>query len=92
MRIQVAYAGPGVQALVDVVLDEGARVADAVARSGLLERIGEPATNIACAIFGKHVDANSPLADGDRVELTRPLVCDPKLARRRAAERRRGLR
>jgi len=92
MRIQVAYIGPGCQALVDVLLEEGARVADAVARSGLLEQMPEPAGNIAYAIFGKRVDAQSPLADGDRVELTRPLVCDPKLARRRAVERRRSLR
>ncbi|MGA8032583.1 MAG: RnfH family protein [Casimicrobiaceae bacterium] len=92
MRVEVAYAGPGFEALVDVLLEEGARVADAVARSGLLERVPEPAGDLVCAIFGRRVDAGSPLADGDRVELTRPLRCDPRLARRRAAEHRRHLR
>jgi putative ubiquitin-RnfH superfamily antitoxin RatB of RatAB toxin-antitoxin module len=92
MRIQVAYAGPGFEAIIDLLLEEGARVVDAVARSGLLERVPERAGIIAYAIFGKRVDATSLLADGDRIELTRPLVCDPKLARRRAVERRRGLR
>ncbi|HMA32093.1 MAG TPA: RnfH family protein [Casimicrobiaceae bacterium] len=92
MRVEVAYVGAGFEARVAVVLDEGACVADAVERSGLLARIPEPAGDLACAIFGRRADAGSPLADGDRVELTRPLVRDPRLARRRAAEHRRRLR
>ncbi|MDE2003055.1 MAG: RnfH family protein [Betaproteobacteria bacterium] len=92
MRVQVAYVGPGFEALVDVLLDENARVADAIAHSGLLARVPEPAGSLACAIFGRRVDADSPLADGDRVEVTRRLLCDPKLARRHAAKRHRGLR
>ena len=92
MRVQVAYVGPGFEALVEVLLDEGARVADAVARSGLLSRVPEPAEALAYAIFGRRVEADSPLVDGDRVELTRGLPCDPKLARRHAAKRHRGLR
>jgi uncharacterized protein len=89
MRVEVAYVGPGFEALVAVVLGDGARVADAVERSGLLARVPEPAGDLAFAIFGRRVDAGSPLADGDRVELARPLLCDPRLARRRAAGHRR---
>ena len=37
------------------------------------------------AIFGQRVDGSTPLRDGDRVEITRPLVCDPKVARRARA-------
>ena len=37
------------------------------------------------AIFGQRARADTPLRDGDRVELTRPLVADPKDARRRRA-------
>ncbi len=92
MKVQVAYVGPGFEALVDVVLDGNARVADAIAHSGLLARVPEPAESLAYAIFGRRVDADSPLADGDRVEITRGLLRDPKLARRHAAKRRRGLR
>ena len=87
MRVEVAYVGRGFEILVAVVLDEGARVADAVERSGLLARIPQPAGDLACAIFGRRVDPGTALADGDRIELTRPLLRDPRLARRRPAER-----
>jgi putative ubiquitin-RnfH superfamily antitoxin RatB of RatAB toxin-antitoxin module len=40
---------------------------------------------IGYAIFGQRARADTPLRDGDRVELTRPLVADPKDARRRRA-------
>ena len=40
---------------------------------------------IGYAIFGQRARADTPLKDGDRVELTRPLVADPKDARRRRA-------
>jgi len=40
---------------------------------------------IGYAIFGQRARADTPLKDGDRIELTRPLVADPKDARRRRA-------
>jgi putative ubiquitin-RnfH superfamily antitoxin RatB of RatAB toxin-antitoxin module len=44
---------------------------------------------VAYAIFGQRVEGDSPLRDGDRVELLRPLQADPKEARRQRVERRR---
>jgi uncharacterized protein len=46
-----------------------------------------PRTDLAYAIFGRRVDPAGRLAEDDRIEVTRPLVCDPKLARRRRAAR-----
>jgi putative ubiquitin-RnfH superfamily antitoxin RatB of RatAB toxin-antitoxin module len=46
-----------------------------------------PRTDLAYAIFGRRVDPASRLAKDDRVEITRPLVCDPKLARSHRAAR-----
>lgn len=37
------------------------------------------------AVYGKRIGANAPLADGDRLELLRPLQMDPRQARRRRA-------
>jgi putative ubiquitin-RnfH superfamily antitoxin RatB of RatAB toxin-antitoxin module len=42
----------------------------------------------ACAVFGERVAATDYLRDGDRVELLRSLLIDPKDARRRRAARR----
>jgi putative ubiquitin-RnfH superfamily antitoxin RatB of RatAB toxin-antitoxin module len=88
LRVQVAYAAPGAEALVSLDLPSGATVADAVARSGLLARLALDAARLGYAIFGQAARADTPLADGDRVELTRPLQADAKTLRRmRAAER-----
>jgi putative ubiquitin-RnfH superfamily antitoxin RatB of RatAB toxin-antitoxin module len=85
MNIVVAYAEPGVEAQADVTVAPGATVAHAVAASGLVLRFELKPSTLAYAIFGQRVRLDTPLADGDRVELLRPLVADPKEARRRRA-------
>jgi uncharacterized protein len=85
IRVCVAYAAPGIEALVDLRLPAGATVADAVSRSDLIARHHLDPRTIAFAIFGQRAEAGTPLADGDRLELTRPLPADPKHARRERA-------
>ncbi len=89
-RVTVAHVGgplPAAQAVVAVELPAPATVAEAVERSGLLARIGTGA-DIAFAVFGRRVDPGDALADGDRVELTRPLRVDAGTARRLRARAR----
>jgi putative ubiquitin-RnfH superfamily antitoxin RatB of RatAB toxin-antitoxin module len=86
MRVQVAYAGPEFAEVVTVDLEPGATVTDAVARSGMLSRIAAPASTLGWAIFGRRSAADVPVSEGDRVEITRALECDPKLARRARAK------
>ena len=85
MDIVVAYAEPGVEEQVDVVVARGGTGADAVAASGLVGRLALEPSQLAYAVFGQRVRAETLLADGDRVELLRPLAADPKDARRRRA-------
>lgn len=85
MRVTVAYAAPGIAAIVPLALPEGATVADAVAASGLVAAHGLAAAGVAFAIHGQRAEPALPLADGDRVEITRPLVADPKAVRRARA-------
>jgi putative ubiquitin-RnfH superfamily antitoxin RatB of RatAB toxin-antitoxin module len=82
MRVQVVRAWARDFEAVDLELPAGARVADAVAASGL-----DTAGIDGYAIFGERVSAGDALSDGDRVELLRPLQADPKDARRRRAAR-----
>lgn len=81
LRVTVVYAAPGVEALVEVDGTAGMTVAEAVARSGLVERLALDVAAIGFAIHGQRARGDTPLADGDRVELTRPLVADPKESR-----------
>ena len=86
MRVTVAYAAPGVEAIETLELPAGTTVELAVAASGLAARLAVPA-GASYAIHGQRARPDTPLADGDRVEIVRPLVADPKDARRvRAAE------
>lgn len=85
-RIQVVYATPDRQEIVDLPLASPMSVADAVARSGLLRRFLEIAARpLACAIFGCIAPLTRELRAGDRVEILRPLTIDPKEQRRQAA-------
>lgn len=88
LAIVVAYAAPGVEAIVPLTLPAGASVAQAVAASGLCERYGLAAGAVAFAIHGRRADGDARLSDGDRVEITRPLVADAKAIRRARADRR----
>jgi len=84
LKLCVAYS-PHARAVdcVDLQLPAGATLADAVRASGLLER--HPGIELESAkvgIWGKAATLDTPLRDGDRVELYRPLFVDPKEARR----------
>ena len=86
----IVYALPGAVTEIEVCLAEGATVAEAIERSGIAARL--PAADIAGApvgIFGKRVRRDTVLGHGDRVELYRRLVADPKANRRRRAASRR---
>jgi putative ubiquitin-RnfH superfamily antitoxin RatB of RatAB toxin-antitoxin module len=87
MRIEVACVAPGREELTTLDVAPGTTVADAVAQSGILARVPLPREAVGYAIHGRRVGASAVLADGDRVEITRPLACDPRLARRRRATR-----
>jgi putative ubiquitin-RnfH superfamily antitoxin RatB of RatAB toxin-antitoxin module len=88
LKIEVVYATPDRQVCYVLELEEGAKVGDAVARSGALAEFPEiDLTRNRVGIYGRLVTLGAPLGDGDRVEILRPLVADPKEARRRRAAR-----
>ena len=84
IRVEVAYALPERQTLRELRLPEASTVADAIRASGLLEDFPDlDAARV--GIFGRAVRPDARLSDGDRVEIYRPLVADPKEARRKRA-------
>ena len=85
LTVTVAYAAPGVEARVAVALPAGATIDDAIAASGITAQLGLDSARLEYAIFGQRAKGGTPLAEGDRVELTRPLTADPKRARRQRA-------
>lgn len=84
IRVEVVYALPAGHDAVEVEIGADSNVREAIAASQLLVR--HPAIDLSrCAVgrFGVVLKPNDLLADGDRVEIYRPLETDPKEARRR---------
>jgi putative ubiquitin-RnfH superfamily antitoxin RatB of RatAB toxin-antitoxin module len=88
IRVEVVHALPEEQHVLPLELDDHAVVADALAVAAtdlVFSRFALAALTI--AIWGSVVDHSHQLRDGDRIELLRPLLVDPKEARRRRARR-----
>jgi hypothetical protein len=84
MRVSVAYADPRDQVWLKMELPEGATVRDAIERSGVLSKF--PHIDLETqkvGIFGKVTSLTTTLNDGDRVELYRAIIADPKTVPRR---------
>jgi uncharacterized protein len=85
IRVEVVYAQAHAQAVVALELEQGARVADALAASGLTDLPGRPPSRHYIGIWGAPASPETELRDRDRVEIYRELVADPKQARRQRA-------
>jgi uncharacterized protein len=86
VQVEVVYARIEEQVIVALDVPRGATVRDAILMSGLTRRFPElGATQGRVGIYGKSVLMDQELRAGDRVEIYRPLVADPKQARRRRA-------
>ncbi|MEO8006205.1 MAG: RnfH family protein [Betaproteobacteria bacterium] len=86
IRVEVVYALRDTQTVLEVELESGASAADALAASRLREMVpGGLPEELDVGIWGVRVAPGTELHDGDRVEIYRPLVADPKQARRRRA-------
>ena len=87
MNIEVCHVDPSGATRIVITLAEGATLADAIDRSRIIERLSLDRASISFGIFGKRAGLNAHLLDGDRVEIYRPLIVDPKEARRRRVEK-----
>jgi putative ubiquitin-RnfH superfamily antitoxin RatB of RatAB toxin-antitoxin module len=85
LHVTVAWASPAAQELVTVILPEGTTVADAFAASKLSDGYGSIVAIDRIGINGRLARIDSVLTDGDRVEIYRPLIADPKEIRRARA-------
>ena len=88
IQVEVAFAREDDQALLAVEGAKGMTVREAIERSGILKRFPEIDLEInKVGIFGRLVTLEQALDTGDRVEIYRPLIADPKAQRKkRAAE------
>jgi uncharacterized protein len=89
LKVEVVYALPEQQVVVELEVEEGTTVGDAIERSGIPGRFPEARIGEGnVGVFGRPVELDAPVRDGDRVEIYRPLIADPKQARRERAKKR----
>jgi uncharacterized protein len=86
IRVEVAYARADSQTIVELNLRAGAIVGQAIAASNIVARYPDIDLDASVVgVFGRSVTLDRLLRDGDRVEIYRPLLTDPKERRRRRA-------
>ncbi|HQZ02175.1 MAG TPA: RnfH family protein [Thauera sp.] len=86
--VEVVYALPQRQELVEVKLAKGATLRQAVEASGLLQKYPDIELDgrNKLGVFAKLTKADAVLRDRDRVEIYRPLIADPKAVRKKRAD------
>jgi putative ubiquitin-RnfH superfamily antitoxin RatB of RatAB toxin-antitoxin module len=84
IKVEVAYATPEKQSIVEVEVPEGTTMVEAVRQSGIDREFPELVLEgVPMGVFGRKIPKPEAevLSAGDRVELYRPLLIDPKQAR-----------
>lgn len=84
ITVEIVYAQPQQQTIFSVKLPEGSTVYQAIQASTILQQF--PVINLEknkVGIFGKLVKLNALVNNNDRIEIYRPLIIDPKEARRK---------
>src|SRR3954468_9300245 len=89
LAVQVCYASPQLQFLRELMVPAGTTLHQAIKLSGVIEAAPEIDLSVwRAGIYGKLKPLDTVLREHDRVEIYRPLVADPKEARRRRADKR----
>lgn len=95
ITVEVAYALPHEQKIIELLVEPGTTALAAVERSGIVKAFPEiDLSSAKMGIFGQALGTKGLglphehiLHPGDRVEIYRPLISDPKDARRKRAEK-----
>ena len=83
LEVEVVYARPEQQVLIQVSVPAGSTARDAIVRSNILsDASGLDVETLAVGIFARRVTLDYILKEGDRVEIYRPLTMSPVEARR----------
>lgn len=86
IQVEVVFATAEKQRLIAVTIARGATAADAISKSAIAQQFpGENLDELQIGVWGRPVERDHVLSDGDRVEIYRALELDPREARRQLA-------
>ncbi|WP_404340633.1 RnfH family protein [Pseudoalteromonas mariniglutinosa] len=88
ITVEVVFALPTKATSLLVEVPETCSAEQAVIKSGIIDKCPEiDATNLTLGIWNRTCKLDQLISDGDRIEIYRPLIADPKDARRKRAEK-----
>lgn len=88
ITVEVAYALPAQQSLLTLSVMSGSTVQQVIAQSGILQQYPDiDLTSQKVGVWSRPVKLEEQVKNGDRIEIYRPLIADPKDLRRRRAEK-----
>lgn len=88
ITVEVAYALPQRQSLLTVTVPQQSTVQQVIERSGILQQYPEIDLSVQkVGIWSRPVKLQDAVKAGNRIEIYRPLIADPKDLRRRRAEK-----
>jgi putative ubiquitin-RnfH superfamily antitoxin RatB of RatAB toxin-antitoxin module len=91
IHVEVVYARPDEQVLLALEVARGATVGQVIERSGIIDRFPEVGrTPPPVGIFGRRTTLEAEVQEGDRIEIYRPLIANPKEQRHARAKPRGG--
>lgn len=86
INVEVCYARPDLQVKIPLQIPVGSTVREAIKVSGILQQLpGMDLSHAQVGIFSQVCSLDRLLQEADRVEIYRPLLQDPKEARRQRA-------
>ncbi|SCB86118.1 hypothetical protein GA0061080_100690 [Gilliamella intestini] len=85
IRIQIVYALPNNAIVIDCDVDEQTNVLQAITKSNILTICKIKLDDHLIGIYGKRCEPTQLVKNGDRIEIYRSLINDPKEIRRRKA-------
>ncbi len=86
LNIELIYPLPDEQILICIEVEHGTSVQQAIEQSGILNKYTEiDLTKNKVGIFSKATKLTEVLREGDRIEIYRPLIADPKEVRKKKA-------
>jgi len=85
VEVEVAYATPDRQVILRLEVPAGTTAKQAIEASGIRAEFPQIEPEPVVGIFSRKVSLDCPLSSGDRVEIYRPLIADPKEDRRQKA-------
>ncbi|MBT4882821.1 MAG: RnfH family protein [Glaciecola sp.] len=88
INIEVVYGTPEKQLILEVLVDSNATVEQTIEISGMSQHFPEiDLSENKVGIWNRTCKLTDTLKDGDRIEIYRPLIADPKEVRRMRAEK-----